>query len=122
MKFDTLRQKVEARMIMGGGFPDEFVSVLRMQNAALTKNEKTLVLASLRNFLSLQSAPAQMRRLFGPCGYASRQDVLVAADMDAAPEEEDFGVWMVYRLAKRARKDAQGSGERGSRERNKPSG
>ena len=75
---------------MGPGFPGAFVSVLRMQNAALTKNEKTMVLASLGNALASTQASAQMRRPFGPRGYASRQDVLVAQDMDTAPEEEDF--------------------------------
>ena len=39
IEFDMLRRKAEARMIMGGGFPDEFASVLCMQNAALAKNE-----------------------------------------------------------------------------------
>ena len=43
MEFDILRQKAEARMIMGGGSPDESVSVLCMQIAALAKNETTLV-------------------------------------------------------------------------------
>ena len=46
MEFDMLLQKAEARMIMGSGFPDEFVSVLCVRNAALTKNEKRLALAS----------------------------------------------------------------------------
>ena len=57
-----------------------------------------------------------MRRLFGPCGYASRQDVLVAAGKDPASEEEDFEAWAAYRKAKRARKVAQDNGEQGSRE------
>ena len=42
-KFDMLRQKAEARMLIESGLPDEFVSVLCMQNAALSKNAKTLV-------------------------------------------------------------------------------
>ena len=49
-----------------------------------------MVLASLGNILAFPQASAQMRRLFGPCGHASRQDVLVAQDMDTASEEEDF--------------------------------
>ena len=80
-------------MIIGSGFPDEFVAVLRMQNAAPTKNEKTLVLASVGNTLAFQSVSAQMRRFLG----SSRQDVLVAADMDTVPEAEDFEAWMAYR-------------------------
>ena len=42
--------------------------------------------------------------------------------MDTVSEEEDFEAWMAYRAAKRAKKDTQGSGEYGSREKNKPSG
>ena len=42
--------------------------------------------------------------------------------MDTASEAEDFDAWMAYRKAKRAKKGAQGSGEHGSREKNKPSG
>ena len=37
MEFDVLRQVAEARMAMGGGFPDEFVSILCMANASLSK-------------------------------------------------------------------------------------
>ncbi len=47
-----LRQEAEARMIMGSGFPDEFASAICMRNAALTKNEKTIVLASFGNTLA----------------------------------------------------------------------
>ena len=108
MEFDMLRQKAEARMISGSGFPDEFVSVLLTKDAALPKNEKTLVLASLGNTLAIQSVSAQFRRLLGPCGYASRQDVVVAADMDTAPEEEDCEKWVAYRKAEWAKKDAWG--------------
>ena len=106
-------------MSSGGGFPGEFASALCIQNAALTQNEKTLVLASLSNTQSFQSVSAQMRRLFGPCGYESRQDFLVAADMDSVCEGEDFEAWIACRKAKRAEKAAQGSGERGSRETNR---
>ena len=77
-------------MVMGAGFPDAFASVLCMQNAALDTNEKTLVLSSLGNTLAFAQESAQMRRLFGPCGYASRQDILVAEDLDPASEEAGF--------------------------------
>ena len=121
MDFDMLRQKAEARAIMGSGSPDKFVSSLCMQNAALTQNGKTLVPASAGNALAFQSVSAQMRRLSGPCGHASRRDVVVAADMETASDEEDFEAWAVYRKAKRAKKDAQGRGEQGSRGTKKPS-
>ena len=77
-------------MPIGRGFPNEVVSALRMQNAALTKNEKTLALASLRNTLAFPEVSAQMRQLFGPYGYASRQNVPRTADMDTVSEKDDF--------------------------------
>ena len=52
MEFDMLRQKAEARMLVGSGSSDEFVSVMCMQNADPPKNEHTLELASLRNTLA----------------------------------------------------------------------
>ena len=35
-------------MVAGGGFPEGFVSILRMQNAACAKNERSLDLASFQ--------------------------------------------------------------------------
>ena len=113
MEFEMLREKAESRMVMGPGFPDAFVSVLCMQNAALTQNEKTLVLASLGNALAFPQVSAQMRRLSGPRGYASRQDVLVARDTDTVSEKEDSEAWVAYREAKRA---TRGGGNQGNRE------
>ena len=52
-EFDMLRQKADARMILGSCIPDGVASVNCMQNAALTKNEQTLVLASSRNALAI---------------------------------------------------------------------
>ena len=119
MEFDMLRQKAEAGMITGGGFPDEFAPVLCMQNAALTKNGETWVLASLGIALTPPKVSAQTRRFFGPCGYASRQVVLLAQDMDTVSEREDCGVWMAYREAKRDKRDGGGHG---GREKSKSSG
>ena len=116
MEIDMLRQKAEARMLMGGGFPNGFVSAPCMQNAALTKNEKTVALASIREILAFPEVSAQMRRLSGPREYASRQVVLVAADMDAVHEEEDFEAWMAYRKATRAKKGGKSSGDNGKQE------
>ena len=42
-ELDMLRQKAEARMLMGSGSPDEFASVLRVQNTDSAKYEKFLV-------------------------------------------------------------------------------
>ena len=74
----------------------------------MTKNKKTMVLASLGNTLAFPQVSALMRRLLGPCGYASRQDVLVAQDMDTVSEEEDCDTWAAYRKAKRAEEGAGG--------------
>ena len=89
-EFDMLRKKAAARMLMGSGLPGGFVPSAGMRNAALTKNEKTLVLASLQDTLAFPEVSAQMRRVFGPRGYGSRQDVLESAEMGTVSEEEDF--------------------------------
>ena len=102
-----LRGKAELRALLGPGYPDAFVSVLCMQNAALPNNGKTAVLASLGDTLAFPRASAQMRRHFGPCGNASRQDVMAAQEMDAVSEEEDYDAWLAYREVKRA---TRGSG------------
>ena len=108
MEFEMLRERAESRMLMRSGFPAACVSALCVQNAALPKNEKTTELATLGNTSAFPQVPAQMQRLFGPCGDASRHDVLVAQDMDTASEKEDFEAWLAYRKAKRA---TRGSGE-----------
>ena len=93
-----------------------------MQNAALSKDERTLVLASLHNALAFLEVSAQMRCLFGPSGYKSRQDVPVAADMDAPSEEEDFAAWAAYRKAKRTKKDGDSGEVNGEPKKRKPPG
>ena len=78
-----------------------------MRDAALSENEKSLALASIRSTVAFPEVASQMRRLFGPRGGAARQDVLVAADLDAASEEEDFARCAGYCKAKK------GKGKRG---------
>ena len=90
LESDISRQKAEARMAMGAGFPDEFASVLCMQNASLSKNERQLVIASVGASLSFAQVAAQMRRLFGNIGSSRNMDVLVAQDMDQVSDEDDF--------------------------------
>ena len=121
LEFDMLRRKAEARMLIGSGFPDECVSALRTQNASLSENEKTLAPASFLNALSFAGVSAQMCRLFGPRGYASRQDVHVAAEIDTASEEEGFEARIAYRKATRAKKDGRGGGDPGKQEKRKSS-
>ena len=100
-------------MSMGSAFPDEFASAMCIQSAALSQNEETLVLASLGNSPASPQVSSQMRRLFGPRGFASRRDVLVARDMDTASGEEDFEAWMALREANRAKKEGGSQGKRG---------
>ena len=59
-----LRQKTEARMVMGSGFPNEFASALRKKHAGLTENGKTMVLASLGRTLAFPQVSSQMRRVW----------------------------------------------------------
>ena len=82
-----------------------------MQNADRPKNEGAFALASLLNAPALPEVAAQMRRLFGPHHYASRQDVLVAADMDTVSEGGDFEAWVTYCKTKRAKKDGKSGGD-----------
>ena len=76
-------------MAAGGAFPDGSVSILWMRNAALSRNEKSLLLAGVRGRLDFRNAAKQMRRFFDPCGRLARQDVLAAAGMAARPDEAD---------------------------------
>ena len=48
---DVLREKAEARMAMGSGFPDEFVSIHCVQHASLvlSSNHNTLALPVAAN-------------------------------------------------------------------------
>ena len=102
MEFDIPRQKAAARMSMGTGLPDEFVSALCAQDASLSKNERQLITASAGSPLAFSQVAAQMRRLFGNVGSDQRQDALAAQDLDTVSEEEDFEAWVAYRKAKRA--------------------
>ena len=89
LESEARRREAEARMAMGGGFPAEFVSILRMQNASLGGTDAEQVSASIRGALAFAAAAKQMRRLFGSCGSAARQDVSVPADVDMSSEDEN---------------------------------
>ena len=47
-----VRRKAAVMMAMGGAFPEVFVSILRMRNAASSKREKSAVLASIKATLA----------------------------------------------------------------------
>ena len=103
-EFDVSREE-EARVVIGGGFPDGCVSIRCAQNAARSKNERPPVLASRHNTLAPPEVSSQMRRLFGPRGNAARRGVLLAADSDTASGEEDFTALVAYRKAKKAKRE-----------------
>ena len=108
MEFDVLREKEEARMATGSGPPEKSASILCMQNAALSKSEKSLTLASIQNTPPFPAAANQMRRLFAPRGDAARQDVLLAAELETAPEEEDCAARAVYRKSDKGKQKEKG--------------
>ena len=85
LEFDVLRRKAGARVVIGGALPGASASILRMQNAALSKNGKWLLLASVRGSLDFPIVARRMRRLSDPCGAVAAADVL-AADVLAATD------------------------------------
>ena len=98
-------------MVVGGAFPYGSVFTLWMCSAALSRNEKSLLLAGVRRRLDFRNAAKQMRRFFDPCGRLARQDVLAAAGMAARPDEEDpsYQPWVAHREAKK-----KGEADRGN--------
>ena len=99
-------------MVAGGAFRDGSVSILRMRNAALSRNEKSLLLAGVQGRLDFRNAAKRMRRFVDPCGRLARQNVFAATGMAARPDEEDpsYQPWVAYRDAKK-----KGEADRGNR-------
>ena len=92
-EYDLLRQKAEPEMEMGAGFPEQFASKLNMDNAALSRHEKSLVMASCHESLRPEDASANMRRLFGSRGSGSRQDALLTEEAaESCASDEDLDV------------------------------
>ena len=85
-EFDPLRRKAEPKVEMGAGFPERFVSILRMSYAGVPRQEKSLVMASSHKSLKFEDASANMRRLFGSRGVKGRHDVLLAVEADGPLE------------------------------------
>ena len=97
----SLRRRTESKLRKAGAAPATFVSVLRKENAALSRPEKSLGLARAQGTSGFPVAAKQMRLLFGPRGGAARRGVLVAAAMDVPSDEDtDFEVWVAHRKAK----------------------
>ena len=87
-EFDVLTRKAEAKKPTGAASPEQFAPVIRAQNAALYRFEKSLISATVQGNAAFPLVAQQMRRFFGTCRGTARYDVLVAADTDASPEEE----------------------------------
>ena len=102
-EFDVSRRKAEARGIMGRTFPEGFASISRMQNSALSRTGKSLLLASVKVSLDVPIVARRMRRLSNPRGGPESQDVLTAMDWDMNSDEEDtsFEACAAFRKAKR---------------------
>ena len=99
---DLLRRQAKSEMQTGAAFPGECVSAPRIQDAASSRSEKSLVLASVRGNRSFPAVANHMRRHVGPCGRAACQDVQGAADMGASSDEDaDFEAWAARRKAKK---------------------
>ena len=77
LEFDMPRTKSEKKILQGLQFPGSFLSILRMQNAVIPRNEKSLVMASVRGSLDYPLVAKQMRQVSQPRGGAHRGDVLL---------------------------------------------
>ena len=58
-RMDLLRRKDESRAQMGGLPPNTFVSILRLQNASLSRTDKSTALASVQENLDKAAAEGQ---------------------------------------------------------------
>ena len=87
-EYDLLRRKADAKMEMGTGFPDQFVTKLRLNHVVFSRHAKSAVVVSSHNSLRFKDASANSRRLFGPRGGGSRQGALIAEEA-AGPRASD---------------------------------
>ena len=71
----VLRYRAEGSMLTGGGFPNGSAPILRMWDAAVSRDEQSLVFAGSQGAIAFAAVAKEMRRLFGSCGGAARQDV-----------------------------------------------
>ena len=67
-------------MEMGAGFPEQFISMLRVNNAGSPRRGKSLAMANERRISEFVEAAANMRRLCGSRGAGGRQDALIAGE------------------------------------------
>ena len=107
-EYDLLRRAAESKMEMGAGSPEQFVSILRMDNAAFSRDETSLEMASCHKSLKFADASANLRGLYGSRGSGSRQDALFTEEtVEPRPSDEDSDILAAYRKA-----DKKGVGEK----------
>ena len=75
VRFDSLRFTAESEEHTEGAFLEGSASVIFMQDASHSGSEKSLVLGAVQGNLGISAVARRMRRPFGPCGGAVRQDV-----------------------------------------------
>ena len=112
VRSDLLRRKAELRMQMGGPFPETFGSFSRVQNASLSRSDKSMESASAQGNLEIPAAARQTRRLFGPIGGPVRRDVLAAMEIDANSSNVDIAAMVAYRGAKKSMAKREGAGQK----------
>ena len=79
-------------MEMGAGSPEQFASIFRVDNAALSHREKSFVIASCHAGLEFEGASANLRRLSGSRGSGGGQDTFLAEEAGGPHvSDEDFG-------------------------------
>ena len=98
----------------GFQFPDSFISVLRLGNAWLTANRKTLVMAAVQGSLDAYLPLAKkMRQISQPVGGTRKEGILInppntMADTAGVGDEDlSYDAWAAYCRAGAGRKDSQ---------------
>ena len=101
VRLDLLHRKAESKIKTGWVFPQVLAPALCMQNASLSRSEKSLVLACVPGNSGVSAVARQMRPLFGSRGGAIREDFSAATDVEViSNDESDFAPWLAYNKAK----------------------
>ena len=77
-RFEMARRRAEARLPNGGRFPDTLSSSLRLRNAGLTPNQKSVTLSSTGGDPPLEVMKRHICRFSKHCGAKMKQDALLA--------------------------------------------
>ena len=100
-EFDLIRREAGPKVGMGAGYPDQIASILRMDNAALSRQEKSLLMAICHTSLWFADASANMRRLFVSRGIERRQDAMISRKaVEPRVSDEDLEAPAAYGGAK----------------------